>query len=418
MVWGPPTGRLERARRDVDARRAASPVEWLLAHALLVATDTASVVLPREVALHLRGGRVHEAAEPELPAPATSPVDPDHVDRAAAGAAAETVRLVEELLELWSAEPPKVLRTGGVGVRERTRAAGALDVDETRLALLVETAHAAGLLAAGDDGRDVSELWLPTPAYDGWRTSRWPTAGWSWPGPGWPRPASPDWWAARTSAAARCPRSAPTWTAPSPPPSGRPCWPTSPGCRSATATTTESLSARLRWQAPRRGGRLQDDLVTWTVEEARTLGLATGGALAGHGRRLAAGDGPGAVKALEAAAAAAARPRAAAGRPDRRGARPAGAGPGPVAAAGRRRRVDRWRDRLPLHRVHGPAGARRRLDGGRRVRACCARHSRTPVPQPLTYLVDDVARRHGRVRVGAASSFVRCDDESTLGGSC
>jgi hypothetical protein len=32
----------------------------------------------------------------------------------------------------------------------------------------------------------------------------------------------------------------------------------------------------------------------------------------------------------------------------------------------------------------------------------------------LTYLVEDVARRHGRVRVGSAASFVRCDDESTL----
>jgi hypothetical protein len=37
------------------------------------------------------------------------------------------------------------------------------------------------------------------------------------------------------------------------------------------------------------------------------------------------------------------------------------------------------------------------------------------VPQPLSYLVEDVARRHGRVRVGAAGAFVRCDDEATLG---
>jgi hypothetical protein len=36
------------------------------------------------------------------------------------------------------------------------------------------------------------------------------------------------------------------------------------------------------------------------------------------------------------------------------------------------------------------------------------------VPQPLAYLVQDTARRHGRVRVGAAQSYVRADDESTL----
>jgi hypothetical protein len=42
------------------------------------------------------------------------------------------------------------------------------------------------------------------------------------------------------------------------------------------------------------------------------------------------------------------------------------------------------------------------------------RHSRTPVPQPLEYLVGDVARRHGQVRVGRASSYVRSDDPSLL----
>ena len=411
MVWGPPTGHLDRARRDVDAGSAASPVEWLLAHALLVATDTSTVVLPREVALHLRGGRVHEAAEPELPALATSPVDPDHVDRAAAGAAAETVRLVEELLELWSAEPPKVLRTGGVGVRERTRAAGELDVDESRLAMLVETAHAAGLLAAGED---VDEVWLPTPAYDGWLdepvADRWLVLAKAWLastrvpglvggrdqrgrtlsplGPDLDRTVAPAVRAAVLADLAELPV--------------------------GTATTTESLSARLRWQAPRRGGRLQDDLVTWTVEEARALGLATGGALAGHGRLLAAGDGPAAVTALGAALP-----------------QPldhvllqadlTAVAPGPLEAA-------LARSLRLVADVESTGGAtvyrftestvRRAFDAGWTagdVSGLLARHSRTPVPQPLTYLIDDVGRRHGRVRVGAASSFVRCDDESTLG---
>ncbi|GAA3050140.1 hypothetical protein GCM10020000_33620 [Streptomyces olivoverticillatus] len=36
------------------------------------------------------------------------------------------------------------------------------------------------------------------------------------------------------------------------------------------------------------------------------------------------------------------------------------------------------------------------------------------MPQPLAYLVDDVARRHGHLRVGAASSYLRCDDEAVL----
>ena len=62
-----------------------------------------------------------------------------------------------------------------------------------------------------------------------------------------------------------------------------------------------------------------------------------------------------------------------------------------------------------------PGSVRRALDAGQSaadLHAFLARHSRTPVPQPLTYLIDDVARRHGRLRVGAASAYVRCDDDA------
>jgi hypothetical protein len=42
------------------------------------------------------------------------------------------------------------------------------------------------------------------------------------------------------------------------------------------------------------------------------------------------------------------------------------------------------------------------------------RHSKTPVPHGLAYLIDDVARRHGQLRVGMAASFVRCEDPALL----
>jgi hypothetical protein len=41
-------------------------------------------------------------------------------------------------------------------------------------------------------------------------------------------------------------------------------------------------------------------------------------------------------------------------------------------------------------------------------------HSATAVPQPLQYLVNDTASRHGRLRVGAAASFIQSDDEDAL----
>lgn len=36
------------------------------------------------------------------------------------------------------------------------------------------------------------------------------------------------------------------------------------------------------------------------------------------------------------------------------------------------------------------------------------------MPQPLEYLINDVARRHGRLRVGHASCYLRCEDEGLI----
>jgi hypothetical protein len=60
---------------------------------------------------------------------------------------------------------------------------------------------------------------------------------------------------------------------------------------------------------------------------------------------------------------------------------------------------------------------RRALDAGRTAAELLeflGSHSRTPVPQPLEYLVSDVARRHGRIRVGGAGAYLRSDDEAVL----
>jgi hypothetical protein len=60
---------------------------------------------------------------------------------------------------------------------------------------------------------------------------------------------------------------------------------------------------------------------------------------------------------------------------------------------------------------------RRALDAGYSaadLHALFARRSRTPVPQGLTYLIDDVARRHGGLRVGSANGYLRSDDEALL----
>ncbi|MDR1999504.1 MAG: helicase-associated domain-containing protein, partial [Frankiaceae bacterium] len=63
------------------------------------------------------------------------------------------------------------------------------------------------------------------------------------------------------------------------------------------------------------------------------------------------------------------------------------------------------------------ASLRRALDAGRtgdQLRAFLAEGSRTPIPQALRYLIDDAARRHGSVRVGGVSSYLRSDDPALL----
>jgi hypothetical protein len=69
-----------------------------------------------------------------------------------------------------------------------------------------------------------------------------------------------------------------------------------------------------------------------------------------------------------------------------------------------------------VYRISEPS-IRRALDTGlsaSELHTLFARHSKTPVPQGLTYLIDDVARRHGQLRVGMAASFVRCEDSVLL----
>lgn len=344
------------------------------------------------------------------PAPAPRRREAASADRTAAMAAAETVRRAEALLEHWALDPPPRLREGGVGVRDLRRTARTLDLDEATTALLVEILHVAGLLglSATFDGD-----WLPTPAYDAWRREpvahRWTTLG--------------EAWLSTSRAPAlvgeRDDR-------------GRPAPALAPGLDLAPAAdirrvTLEALAtlpvggaaelaevaAVVGWHRPRRGGARRDALVRWTLREAETLGVTGQGALASYARELVRGDVAGCRAAL-----------------DRLVPIPldhmllqadlTAVAPGPL-------QPELARELQLLAEVESTGGAtvyrfsadslRRSFDAGRNagdVHAFLRGASRTPVPQPLSYLVDDVARRHGRLRIASAAAFVRCDDESVL----
>jgi hypothetical protein len=407
LAWGPPTGRVPNARREVRVGSAQSPIEHLLARGLLAATGEETVVLPREVALHLRGGRVHRDLLALPPALEGTPRDQELADRTAAGQAFMFVRSVEELCERWSIEPPGVLRTGGVGVRDMKRTAAELDLPEWAAALVVEVAYAAGLVAAGGS---VDGEWLPTSGYDLWRVrqtaDRWVTLAAAWlamdrvPGLVGERgerdkplnALHPD---LRRSSAARV-RSATLGVLASAP---------------GLAPSHDSVLERLAWEQPRRRGPLREQLAGFALREAEQIGLTGLGALSAHGRALIAGEEAAPMLApllpepvdhvlLQADLTAVA--------------------PGPLTSE-----LNRWmtltadvesKGGATVYRF-GESSIRRALDAGQAAEellAALERHSATPVPQALAYLVQDVARRHGRIRVGTASAYIRCDDPALL----
>ena len=184
-----------------------------------------------------------------------------------------------------------------------------------------------------------------------------------------------------------------------------PCSPPAPG--------VPSLVARHHWLRPRRRGPRARPSRGRSRRPPSSGSPALGG-LSAHGRALLDRRARGRRGGAGAAAARTRRPRAAPGRPDRRRARAARAGPRPRPRHGRRRRVPRRRDRLPVHRgsvrhafdsgwsaaeVHESIAPAPR---GPRCRSRCATSSTTS------------PARFGTVRVGAAESFLRSDDEAAL----
>ena len=64
-----------------------------------------------------------------------------------------------------------------------------------------------------------------------------------------------------------------------------------------------------------------------------------------------------------------------------------------------------------------PQSIRRALDAGvstAELHELFTVHSVTGVPQALTYLIDDVGRRYGVLRLGKASTYLRSDDPALI----
>ena len=185
-----------------------------------------------------------------------------------------------------------------------------------------------------------------------------------------------------------------------------------PGQVLATGTGVPSLVARVAWLRPRRP-RTRADQVAWAVAEAAVLGLTGLGGLASYARLLLAGD-------TAAAGAALAQLLPAPVDHVLVQADLTAVAPGPLESALARTLqlvADvESRGGATVYRFT-PGSVRRALDTGwsaAEIHDFLGSVSRTPVPQPLTYLVDDTARTFGTVRVGYAEAFLRADDEAAL----
>ena len=335
-----------------------SPVRALLSRGLLLAIDPDTVELPREVSVALRGGSPVGPADTGPPPLTGKPVNQAAADSTGAGQAAETVRLLESLLEAIATTPPSSLRAGGLSVRDLKRLSRGADTDESTTALLLEIAYAAGLL---DRSSDVEPVWLPTPAYDSW-LGRDLAAQWA--------PLVSAWLASPRAPGAVGERDATTnkVVAALGPDASRPVAAVFRRevlrlLQELPAGTTMSLSealALLEWRAPRRSARMRAPAVEWAIAEAATLGVTGRGALTRAGRQLLEGDVETAIELLhgelpepvhtvllQADLTAIAAGRLAPGHR-------------PCARPGRRSRVGGGRERLPLLRRQHPAGPRHR----------------------------------------------------------
>jgi hypothetical protein len=416
LTWGPPVGVLPEA---VDGP---GPVDdgarWLVAAGLLVATAPDQVVLPREVGMALRSGRVHRTVRLDRPQPRAVHYETGEVDAVAGVAASELLAGVDELLAAWSADPPRVLRGGGLAARALTLTARGLDVDVPHAALLVEVAYAAGLL---DDDAEADPSWAPTAAYDRWRDEpggvRWADLA-----TGWLTSTRAPHLVGRRDGDDRAVNAL----------SPDVHWPAVVSLRHdilavladlppGSAAEVPDIASALAWWRPRRLPRESDPIVRAILAEADALGVVGRGALGSAGRVIVDAGAELRGAAAQTALAAAMHPHL-----------PApidkillqadltAVAPGPVtgALADLLRLVADVESRggATVHRF-GQTSIRRALDAGwsaDQILGALADASRTPVPQPLDYLVRDAARRHGQVRVGGARTYVRADAESTL----
>jgi hypothetical protein len=397
LIWGPPRGSVG------DVKNPGPGVSWLLEKKFLVALDQRTVILPREVAIELRGKKIHRQVSVRQPELAGTKRDKKQIDLAAIANVSTVLRWVEELLNFWAEEPADALRAGGLGVRDLKVLSNHLGVDEACTAFIAELAYLTSLISI-----DANDQILPSNKFDIWLmqtpADRWQMLASQWLitsrvsglvsrlesknvsalGPELDRVNASKIRGLTLSLLNENPDIAPDWN---------------------------SFKTVLDWRAPvRRNSSLQDELAEWTLREAEWLGITGQGAISKYGVGFINGDDLEVInqdlpKTVDHILIQSDNTAIA---------------PGPLEH-------EISQSLAMMAEIESRGGAtvyrfteatiRRALDHGKtgdEIKTFLAKTSKTPMPQPLEYLIADVAKKHGKLRVGNTSSFIRCEDTALI----
>ncbi|TQK44352.1 XPB/Ssl2-like helicase family protein [Streptomyces sp. SLBN-118] len=382
---------------------------WALERGLLVQGrySYGPVRMPAEVALALRGPGWHAPFDPAPPVTLLVPVTPAEVDSEASAAATAFAAHAASVLSVCATAPPARLKSGGVGARELARIGRAARCEETVVRLTLEMAYEAGLMA-----RDRDRV-ATTDAYDTWAESepaeRLPVLLHAW----WTLGLTPS--QARDDDNKALPA-----LAGAPPCVG--CLQARMGLLTAAsclpagqgAKNSAELGPLTHWSRPLAEVLPQDATPFATViREAELLGVLTRGALSPIGAALLADSTEGlatACRRLLPAATATAR---------------FGSDLTAVVIGTPAARLVVLLDSVADRETSGtasawrfsPASVRRALDAGRSpdsIEADLAAVATTPLPQPLSYLITDTARGHGRIRIASAACVIHSEEPALL----
>ena len=397
LIWGPPRGSVG------DIKNPGPGVTWLLENKFLVPLDQRTVILPREVAIALRGGKVHKERFIKQPSLSGAKRDERQINLAAIANVSTVLRWVEELLNFWADEPADALRAGGLGVRDLKIISTHLGVDESCTAFVTELAYLASLISIDADDRILPsnkfDIWLMQTPADRWQmlASQWlitsrvsglvgrvEAKNVAALGPELDRVNAARVRALTLELLRENQGIAPEWN---------------------------SFKEVLSWRAPvRRNSSLQEELAEWTLREAEWLGITGQGALSKFGAQFLDGDDLSSInedlpKTVDHILIQSDNTAIA---------------PGPleheISQALAMMAEIESRGGATVYRFT-ESTIRRALDHGKtgdEIKTFLIKTSKTPMPQPLEYLIADVAKKHGKLRVGNTCSFIRCEDTALI----